>query len=41
MDLANQANVLQKVNGWKLHHLSSQIEDLVSKAFERKLSENL
>lgn len=30
MDLANQAHVLQKVNGWKVYHLSAQIEDLVS-----------
>lgn len=28
MDLANQAHVLQKVNGWKIYHLSSQMEDL-------------
>jgi hypothetical protein len=30
IDLANQAHVLQKVNGWKIYHLSSQIEDMVS-----------
>lgn len=30
MDLANQAHVVQKVNGWKIYHLSSQMEDLVS-----------
>lgn len=30
MDLANQACVLQKVNGWKIFHLNSQMEDLVS-----------
>lgn len=29
MDLANQACVLQKVNGWKIFHLNSQMEDLV------------
>ncbi|XP_059622542.1 histone deacetylase complex subunit SAP130 [Phlebotomus argentipes] len=28
MDLANQAHVLQKVNGWKIYHLSAQMEDL-------------
>ncbi|XP_063696432.1 histone deacetylase complex subunit SAP130 [Culicoides brevitarsis] len=28
MDLANQAHVLQKVNGWKIYHLSSQVEEL-------------
>lgn len=30
MDLANQACVVQKVNGWKVFHLNSQIEDSVS-----------
>lgn len=30
VDLANQSHVLQKVNGWKIYHLSSQMEDLVS-----------
>lgn len=30
MDLANQANVAQKVNGWKIYHLNSQMEDLVN-----------
>lgn len=29
MDLANQPHVAQKVNGWKVHHLTSQMEDLV------------
>lgn len=29
MDLANQYRVLHKVNGWKIHHLSTQMEDLV------------
>lgn len=29
MDLANQYRVLDKVNGWKIHHLSTQMEDLV------------
>ncbi|CAD7005328.1 unnamed protein product [Ceratitis capitata] len=28
IDLANQANVMGKINGWKLYHLSSQMEDL-------------
>lgn len=30
VDLANQTHVVQKVNGWKIYHLSSQMEDLVS-----------
>lgn len=30
MDLANQTNVLGKINGWKIYHLKSQMEDLVS-----------
>lgn len=29
MDLSNQYRVLDKVNGWKIHHLSTQMEDLV------------
>lgn len=32
MDLANQANVSQTVNGWKIFHLTAQMEDLVSKS---------
>uniref|UniRef100_A0A182M3N0 Histone deacetylase complex subunit SAP130 C-terminal domain-containing protein n=1 Tax=Anopheles culicifacies TaxID=139723 RepID=A0A182M3N0_9DIPT len=28
MDIANQSHILQKVNGWKIYHLSAQIEDL-------------
>lgn len=32
VDLANQTHVLQKVNGWKIYHLTSQMEDLVSNA---------
>ncbi|XP_031641042.1 mucin-12 isoform X2 [Contarinia nasturtii] len=28
VDLANQTHVLQKVNGWKIYHLTSQMEDL-------------
>ncbi|XP_074030862.1 sin3A-associated protein 130 isoform X2 [Leptinotarsa decemlineata] len=28
MDLANQYRVQEKVNGWKVHHLSTQMEDL-------------
>lgn len=31
VDLANQAHVITKVNGWKIYHLTSQMEDLVSK----------
>lgn len=30
VDLANQTHVIQKVNGWKIYHLTSQMEDLVS-----------
>lgn len=29
VDLANQTHVIQKVNGWKIYHLTSQMEDLV------------
>lgn len=32
MDLANQCKVLDKVNGWKIHHLSTQMLDLVRHA---------
>ncbi|XP_060516637.1 histone deacetylase complex subunit SAP130 isoform X2 [Cylas formicarius] len=28
MDLANQNRVVDKVNGWKIHHLSTQMENL-------------
>lgn len=28
-DIANQKHVLHKVNGWKVYHLSTQMEDLV------------
>ncbi|XP_055907200.1 mucin-19 [Eupeodes corollae] len=41
MDLANQANVLGKINGWKVHHLKSQMEDLCeseSKGYEKLTS---
>lgn len=30
IDLANQHKVLDKINGWKIHHLSTQMDDLVS-----------
>lgn len=30
IDLANQNRVLEKVNGWKIYHLSTQMEDLVN-----------
>lgn len=36
IDLANQAHVTQKVNGWKIYHLSAQMEDLVSVEDEEK-----
>lgn len=41
MDLANQANVLGKINGWKVHHLKSQMEDLCeseSKGYDKLTS---
>ncbi|XP_075159555.1 sin3A-associated protein 130 isoform X2 [Haematobia irritans] len=28
MDLANQTNVMGKINGWKIYHLKNQMEDL-------------
>lgn len=28
-EIAQQDQVLQKVNGWKIYHLTSQMEDLV------------
>jgi histone deacetylase complex subunit SAP130 len=28
-DLANQKHVLQKVHGWKIFHLSAQVEEMV------------
>lgn len=29
-DLANQKHIMQKVHGWKVFHLSAQIEEMVS-----------
>lgn len=29
IDLANQPDVLGRINGWKVHHLASQLEDMV------------
>ncbi|CAO1344398.1 unnamed protein product [Diamesa hyperborea] len=29
MDLANQPNVSQRIQGWKVHHFSGQIDDMV------------
>lgn len=29
-DIATQRNVLQKVNGWKIYHLSAQMANIVS-----------
>ncbi|CAH1388358.1 unnamed protein product [Nezara viridula] len=29
-EIANQKHALQKINGWKIYHLGSQIEDVVS-----------
>lgn len=28
-DIANQKGVMQKVNGWKIHHLCSQMDDVI------------
>lgn len=30
IDLANQPHVMQKVKGWKIYHMTAQIEDMVS-----------
>lgn len=30
VELASQKMVLQKANGWKIHHLTAQMEDLVN-----------
>lgn len=30
VEIAAQRQVLQKANGWKVHHLTAQMEDLVS-----------
>ncbi len=38
-ELANQRHVLQKVNGWKIYHLQTQIEDIVE--MEKELSTKL
>lgn len=40
-DIANQKQVLQKVNGWKVYHISTQMEDLSdleTEVFERLTS---
>lgn len=39
IDLANQSHVNQKINGWKVHHLSTQMEDLVD--FESQVYDTL
>lgn len=38
-ELANQKYVLQKVNGWKIYHLTTQIEDIAE--MEKELSTRL
>ena len=38
-ELASQKYVLQKVNGWKIYHLSTQIEDIID--MEKELSTKL
>ena len=30
MDLANQAHIVQKIEGWKIHRITDQMQDLVS-----------
>lgn len=30
IDLANQDNVMHKINGWKIYLMSTQMQDLVS-----------
>lgn len=37
IDLANQNRVSQKINGWKIHHLSTQMDELVSFFFINSL----
>lgn len=39
MDLANQYRVQEKVNGWKIHHLSTQMEDLVISIYDMNKQE--
>ena len=38
-ELANQKFVLQKINGWKIYHLSAGMEDIVD--MENELSDKL
>ena len=38
-ELANQKHVMQKVHGWKIYHLSTQIEDITD--MEKELSTKL
>ena len=38
-ELANQKFVLQKINGWKIYHLSASMEDIVD--MESELSKRL
>ena len=38
-ELANQKLVLQKINGWKIYHLSAGMEDVVE--MENDLSDRL
>ena len=39
-ELANQAHMVQKINGWKIYHISSQIEDItdIEVEFNKKLN---
>ena len=38
MDLANQCKVLDKVNGWKVHHLTTQMLDMVCILFLARIN---
>ncbi|XP_037089998.1 histone deacetylase complex subunit SAP130-like [Pollicipes pollicipes] len=42
-DLASQRHIAQKINGWKIHHISGQMEELaeVERTVHRRLSEML
>ncbi|XP_044751850.1 histone deacetylase complex subunit SAP130 isoform X5 [Coccinella septempunctata] len=41
IDLANQFRIQDKINGWKIFHLSTQMDDLVSAELEQVDYENL
>ena len=39
MSLANQKQVRQKINGWKIHHMAAQMENVID--LETELSSKL